>query len=889
MAVRRLSKWLMIRPGEHKALTYLCLLALANGLGMAFGRGSSDALFFKRFGVEYLPHMFFLTSILLVLFSTVYVEFTDRVRPSRMLLAIALILAVFLLAVWAFMVSGTSTIAFAVYFLGVSVASEMVFVHFNLYASQFFDFSQAKRLTPLIDAGARLGRVLGGLLLVLAAKRLPTEASALLWVGVIVCSMAFVALHHRDEPRRPRLPQLRKRAPFADAREGLRFARHSPLLQLTGAGVFLLIILISVQDYVASTIIAHHYQNDQDLAAFFGWFFAFTNATVLLLQIALTNRLLRRFGLKVVNLIFPCSTALSFGLLSLSASFIPALIGRFNYMGMMPAFRSSIFNLFYGALPKYIQGRARAMVVGLIVPLGLGCAGLFLLWVPKSMVGQPLAVAGLLLSLLYLYVKFRKNKVYGETLLALIQRQVFSDKSAAIEGIGLFSEEVAQRISALVQSSDNVEAARAYAGLLVEHAPQAAAELLLEALNRLPPQVIEYLMQQLAPSHLPQWRAAVHAALQHENARVRIAAAALVEAQGEQALLPPLLQHWLQENNPRLQAQAARILLAHPDLRAPDAAEATLACLLQGEASAQICALNALAELGDSARCEQAGALLNAPENSVRAAALRCYATLSTDAAARIAVLRNALQDTHAAVRIAAAQTLARITEAQVRLALLQDLLRDPEFAVRRAAQLAAPACMPQTADEYAGALTAYDDQFPLQALLCKHLVQSPLSEKDALLQRVAQTHLQAAYDKKVLALQFENDRDTEKQFLRLVLAEDMQQHIALILEILSLNDYSGVMASVQAALLSENRRLRAQALESLRNVADSKFLLDLCAFLEAEIDHAPLPRRSPQAPISGLEALQWCANHGSAWLRQCATALLKNHGAAPQRMKSPS
>lgn len=885
MAVRQLSKWLMVRPGEHKALIYLCLLALANGLGMAFGRGSSDALFFKRFGVEYLPHMFFLTSILLVLFSSIYVEFTDRVRPSRMLLVIALILAVFLLLVWAFMVSGTSTIAFAVYFLGVSVASEMVFVHFNLYASQFFDFSQAKRLLPLIDAGARLGRVLGGLLLVLAAKSLPTEASALLWVGVIVCSMAFVALHHRGEPRRPKLPVLRKRAPFADAREGLRFARNSPLLQLTGAGVFLLIILISVQDYVASTIIANHYQDAQDLAAFFGWFFAFTNAMVLLLQITLTNRLLRRFGLKVVNLIFPCSTALSFGLLSLSASFIPALIGRFNYMGMMPSFRTSVFNLFYGALPKYIQGRARAMAMGLIVPLGLGCAGLILLWVPKNMVGQPLALAGLLLSLLYIYVKIRKNHVYSTTLLTLIQRQVFSDKQQTVEGVGRFSAEVAQRVADLVHSSDNLEAARAYAGLLIEHAPETAAELLAHGLNRLPPPIVEYLMQQLALSHLAQWREAVHAALQHENARVRIAAAGLLEAQGEQALLLPLLQTWLQEKNPRLQAHAARIMLKHSDLLASDAAEAALMCLLQGEPNAQICALNALAELGDPARCTQASALLDAPENRVRAAALRCYATLSADAAARIAVLCGAMKDAHAAVRIAAAQMLGRITEADTRLALLQDLLRDPEFAVRRAAQLAAPACMPQTIAEYASALTTYYDQFPLQTLLCKHLVQSPLSEKSALLQQVAQTHLQAAYDKKNLALQFENDRNPEKQFLCLVLSEDIQQHIALVLEILSLDDHSGVMASVQAALQSENRRLRAQALESLHNVADSKFLLELCTFLEAEMDHAALPQFSPHAPISGLEALQWCANHGSAWLRQCATALLNN----PERMKSPN
>ncbi len=887
LRIQRLSQWLMIRPSEGKALGYLCLLALANGLGMAFGRGSSDALFFKRFGVEYLPHMFFLTSILLVLFSTIYVEFTDRVRPARMLLAMLLILAIFLSASWAFMATGRNTAPFAIYFLGVSVASEMFIVHFNLYISQFFDFNQAKRLTPLIDAAARLGRVLGGLLLVLVAKKLPTEASALLWVGVIVCSMSMIGLYHRGERRRPQLPMIRKRIPFSDVREGLRFARHSPLLQLTGAGVFLLIILISIQDYVASTIITHHYTNDQELAAFFGWFFAFTNALVLLLQIGMTSRLLRRFGLKVVNLIFPCSTALSFGLLSISASFIPALIGRFNYMGMMPAFRASVFNLFYSALPSYIQGRARAMVIGLILPLGLGSAGLLLLWVPKDMVGQPLAFAGLLLSLLYLYVKIRKNQAYSETLLSLIQRQVFSDKQPAVEGVGRFSAEVAQRIADLVLNSSNVEAARAYASLLIEHAPEVAAALLQQRLNQLSPTIIEYLMQQLAASALPQWREAVHAALQHQNARVRIAAAALVEAQGEETLLPPLLQNWLQENNPRLQAQAARIMLKHANLRAADAAETALVCLLQGEPGAQICALNAVAELGDPARHKQASTLLNATANRVRAAAVRCCAAISDNEAERFDILCSAVKDENAAVRIAAAQTLGRMTDTETRLALLQALLCDAEFAVRRAAQLAAPNCMPQTAAAYASALTTYYDQFFLQTLLCKYLAQSGLSEKSELLDGVAQTHLSAAYDKKALMQQLQNDHDTGKQFLCLVLAEDSQQHIDLVLEILSLSDTSGVMASVQAALHSENRRLRAQALESLRNVASSKFLLDLCAFIESEIDDEALPQRWPQLPISGPEALQWCARHGSAWLRQCAMALLSKIPVNAERKKS--
>lgn len=872
----------MIRPSEGRTLAYLGLLALANGLGFAFGRGSSDALFFKRFGVEYLPHMFFLTSIFLVVFSTVYVEFTDRVRPARMLLSIFFVLAVFLLLSWLFMAYGAGTLAFAAYFLGVSVAAEILGVHFSLYASQFFDFNQTKRLSPLIEAVARLGRVLGGLLLVLLAKNWPTEVAALIWLGVIICLMAIVALRHRGEPHRPKLPSVRRRAPFADVREGLRFARHSPLLQLTGVGVFLVIILISILDYVASTIITNHYQNAQDLAAFFGWFYAITNAAVLLSQLVLANHLVHRFGMKVVNLIFPCTTAASFALLSLSTAFIPALIGRFNYMGLMPAFRTPVFNLFYSALPRYIQGRARAMSVGLILPLGLACAGLLLLWVPKSMVGQPLAMAGLALSFLYIYIKYRKHQVYSKTLLALIQHQVFSDKSP-MQGIGRFSEEVAQRVVALVRQAESLESARTYADLLIEHAAESAAELLRQDLYTLPAPTIEYLMKQLASSALPPWRAALEDALHHENTAVRIAATQLIEALNEQASLQPLLNTWLSAPDQALQAQALRILLQHPELQSTAAAEVCLSHLLQGEAEAQISALNALEALADTRYLQQAEALRDAPNSAVRAAALRCCVVMSVDAAQRCALLQQAAQAKAGVVRAAAAQMLGHLAAAETRLALLQDFLRDPEFSVRRAAQTAVDACMPQTAQDFTQALNTYADQFALQIQLCSHLADTSLAEKDGLLIAVAQRHLSKAYDKKTLALQCQSAPSAEMRFLQVLLKEDVQQHVDIILEILCLRDRSPVMLSVQAALQSENRRLRAQALESLHNAAHEKWMLDLCAFLESELDHAPLLHHSPDLPRSSAETLQWCARHGSAWLRQCASRLLLTNNGTVQ------
>ena len=65
--MKRLYDLLLIREDEPPRVIYLLGIFLLIGMGMAIGRSSADALFLKRYGVEYLPVMYLLLSVLLAL------------------------------------------------------------------------------------------------------------------------------------------------------------------------------------------------------------------------------------------------------------------------------------------------------------------------------------------------------------------------------------------------------------------------------------------------------------------------------------------------------------------------------------------------------------------------------------------------------------------------------------------------------------------------------------------------------------------------------------------------------------------------------------------------------------------------------------------------------
>ena len=174
-------KLLLIRDNERHSVLFFFLLYIILGCGIAFGRNSTDVLFFKRFGVEYLPLMYVAFSVCLALVSILYAAYTDRISPEKLSVIIFSTLIGLLFLNWAWISFSDSKAAYPAYFILYECASEILIVHSAHYIAQNFNPLQAKRLFPIIMSGTQVGIILGSLFIAITATHIETQEILLAW------------------------------------------------------------------------------------------------------------------------------------------------------------------------------------------------------------------------------------------------------------------------------------------------------------------------------------------------------------------------------------------------------------------------------------------------------------------------------------------------------------------------------------------------------------------------------------------------------------------------------------------------------------------------------------------------------------------------------------
>ena len=248
-----------VRPGERSIAGYLVLTFFLLSAGLAVGRGTADALFFKRYGIEYLPVMFLALSVLLAAVSAVYAAFVDRVPAERSGLVIGGVLLAVLVAGWWGMTASDAEALYPAYYLTYEVASELLLVHAALYLSQNLDTQAAKRLSPLVFAGGQVGTVSGGLLLGLAASHAQVQNLLLLWAAFLFAGIVATILWHRRQGtsayyRAPRREPHPLRAAVGQVAEGVRLAGRSALVRQASLAMFFLVIAFYVLCYAVNRV-----------------------------------------------------------------------------------------------------------------------------------------------------------------------------------------------------------------------------------------------------------------------------------------------------------------------------------------------------------------------------------------------------------------------------------------------------------------------------------------------------------------------------------------------------------------------------------------------------------------------------------------------------------
>ena len=873
-----MAKILMVKKAEWPRLGYFFFLFLVISAGLAIGRGTADALFLKRFGIQYLPYMYLGLGVLMCIVSTVYAAYADRLAPERTFYILLSALAVMLVGNWYLMISNVESVAYPLYYLMFEISSELLVMHASLYFSANFDNEQSKRLLPMTMAGLQLGEVAGGLILTMTSL-IGVQGLVLVWSGLAATAVVLVVMRHRSVGVSPFFAPGRRggglKRTVEQVTQGLKFARRSKLLLYSSLAVFFMVVALNCLGYAAFAVYNANFKTEAELSVLFGVLTIVSSSVTVMVQVFFSSKVINVFGVRAINLVFPSTTLMCFAGMIAFYNVPSALVATLNRRVLLPAVRNPSRSLLFDALPDYMQGRARALSLMLVLPAGYIFVGLVLQLLKKWHAPYSYLTAGVVAGALYLYFSIRTNRAYVEALLSTLKERLFLPS----EGLGrtdtAADPELFDRLVDGVRHQDE-QICLTYARMLANTFPDKAPEIIFERMQHASAPVCDQLVRLIGPQLPEDLLHKLEAERELGDAHER-ATVLSTRFEAKDLRMQSQVEPSLASDNPRLVAcgvlgvmsyamedrRAAAIkrwqdLLAAPGTSSLFAAlylgrklpmpasflpqlcdllehaddnvkKATLAALRHGGLQADVRLTRLLERLATSS------------DQQMRVACVECYRLLA--AADRESFAFAALTDRHPSVVEAA-------------LSVLEDCIG--ELPDRLFAWLNDGGAAPRQQQQVLGYLSRQG--VPRQPF--EELAGRRLQDADAMMQALRALEADAT-----------GRDDAGRTLITIVLAERFTQTLEVaLLAMENLGDSHSIRV-VYVALKSKDKRQVARAREALTNITNSALGAQLGQLLLVASDRSMVVDAVPGSVSfkNAGAALQWCADHVDSWLRDCA------------------
>jgi HEAT repeat protein len=690
------SRLLRIQQGEGRLAGLVVALAFVAMAAFTVGESGINALFFDRVGAQALPITYLLQGgasfvVMLALTGTL-----GRLGPRRTYLSAPLALGAVLVAERALILTNVQWIYFV---LWVTAAIGTLLLGVSLWgvAGAVVDTRQAKRLFPIFAAGGILGSVFGGVLTRPLAGMIGAENLLLVWAGGL--GAAFLLSRLVLGPRMASaVRRVARRRPSAlrNMAGAFVFVRRSRLLLWMTAAAVLFSILFYLLYLPYARAASERFPKADELAGFFGLFWAGLTLAAFLVSMLMTNRLFAWFGVAAMVIVLPVLYTAAFGVLLLASGFVTLVVLRFTLGTWLQGVASPGWETLTNVVPESRRDQTRAFLNGGPTQIGTVIAGLVAIIGQNALTLRQFAAMGLAAAVLTVLATIGIRRSYAGALAEALRAgrpQVFERPLTRQAPVGLMVDaDSARMLSESMRSSDVRERRVAFqilADLPTESRPPAVIDGIHDDDS-----IVRLAAIRALDVSTPAGRDALVSMIDDSDAMVAAAAAArgLDLTHDEDGL-----------------ASRLRKLLAHPDgsvrracieqlALAPPGWEARLAFELLSDPAPDVraAALERLAEAAPDRTLEPALAGLQDPDPSVRIAAGRALGSVGAD---RLEHVLNALEDSRTAE---AAVEAVRRTEVNGRGDRVRDFVRS---AAARATRDRARAVMIPAEDDASGLL----------------------------------------------------------------------------------------------------------------------------------------------------------------------------------------
>lgn len=419
----RFAQALSIRSGENRTASLMIGIMLFTTIGAALGGTGIEALFFARFGVEYLPYMFVGLGIISMIMSFGFSAALGSI-PRRILyifipLFIALILIVARLALFTRL-----SWLYPALWLGKEILNFLIGILVWGIAGVVCDTRQAKRLFPLFNASRILGQVIGGFVTGALVNSIGVENLLIVWSGTML--LAFILsrtlLHNQQLSIVPVATSRQKQQTLVqEMQSGYQYVRKSRLMRWVSLAAILFSVLYFSISLPFSRAATEQYVNEINLAAFLGLFNGVCTAAAFLVSLFLANRLFARFGIMLCILVFPIIYLVGFASLALLPIFAIVISFRFIQMLWLSGIADPAYQAMFNVVPNERRDQVRTFINGVPEQAGVFIAGAILIIGEQTLAPQQLYIVGFIAAALCTFGIYRARGGYNEALIEALQ------------------------------------------------------------------------------------------------------------------------------------------------------------------------------------------------------------------------------------------------------------------------------------------------------------------------------------------------------------------------------------------------------------------------------------------------------------------------------------
>ena len=409
---------------------------------------SGAALFLANEGSEFMPVFYVLLAAVSIPLASGVSAVLSRWLTLQVSAGLCLASALLALVLWGMAAAELPGASYAAYIAAYSL--EILYdTLFWLLASEYLTTLDTKRYAAQLAMAFGAGGVGGGLLASLLSQYIATQT--LLLVAGFLFVLSFLQCL-RIGRRLTRLgegeDEEEGEGSVLDAVRALAgTVRSFPLVGAICGGILLMSALFCLQDYLAMTVYAEAYTDEDDLAGFLAVVYSAQQAAELVILALFGRIVLERGGPLARNLIFPLTTLLSLCGLFLFWGLPAAVVMHMNANAVSNAIFEPVKTLNYAAIPYRVLGQVRMLAEGVIYPAGIALSGIGLIWLQSMAEPRTTLMIAIALAVLFVAVCAAVGAGFLPSLLrSLRQRVAVPAGQLGRTGVNRFSQADIQRL-----------------------------------------------------------------------------------------------------------------------------------------------------------------------------------------------------------------------------------------------------------------------------------------------------------------------------------------------------------------------------------------------------------------------------------------------------------